>query len=162
MRTIFLFITIILTVYSCSTSKDNIKNTKQETTLIEFSIDKKSNQKVNELRFTSNVKAGETQKFMQQEFGKHRQEITTNRALPMQIWTEIKLFDWTEELFTIGVCGDYIKNPTIEIDGKQKYAIIEYNSVIAFDSKNNDCFKANHHLKDSLANYFILNTRKTK
>lgn len=114
---------------------------------------------VNELRFTGKTKAGETQKFMQQEFGKQINDIPINRALPMQIWTNVKLFDWTEEFFTVGVCGNYVKNSTIEINGKQKYAIIEYNSVIVFDSKNEVCFKENHKYKDSLANYFIRNSR---
>ena len=47
---------------------------------------------------------------MQKEFGKQINDIPTNRAFPMQIWTNVKLFNWTNELFTIGVCGDYIKN----------------------------------------------------
>ena len=34
-----------------------------------------------------------------------------------------------------------------------------YNSVIAFDSKNEDCFKENHKYKDSLSNYFILKSK---
>ena len=102
---------------------------------------------------------GETQKFMQKKFGKHINEIPTNRAFPMQIWTKVKLFDWTNELFTIGVCGDIINTPTIKINNKQKYAKMGYNSVIAFDSKNEDCFKENHKYKDSLSNYFILKSK---
>ncbi|WP_320814042.1 hypothetical protein [Flavobacterium sp.] len=161
MKRIILLITFLI-IFSCATNKEANDYKQYEFVLINIPVGENSNQMVNELRFTGDTKSGETQKFMQYKYGKQINEIPTNRALPMQIWTNVKLFNWTEELFTVGICGDYIKNPTIEIDGKQKYAIIEYNSVIAFDSKNNDCFKTNHHLKDSLANYFILNTRKTK
>lgn len=162
MKNIILLIVTILTIYSCATNTQKNDYKHYEFVLIKIPIDQKSSQMINELRFSNNVRAGETQKFMQKEFGKQINEISTNRALPMKIWTNVKLFNWTDELFTIGVCGDYIKNPTIEINGKQKYSTIEYNSVVAFDSKNEDCFNKNHRFKDSLTNYFILNTRKIK
>ena len=162
MRKIILFIVIVLTVYSCSTNKEINNSKHHEFVLIEIPIDENSNQKVNELRFPSSLMIGETQLFMQNKFGKHINEIPTNRAFPMQIWTKIKLFDWTNELFTIGVCGDIINTPTIKIDNKQKYSKMGYNSVIVFDSKNEDCFNANHQYRDSLANYFILKTKRNK
>ena len=162
MRKIILFIVIVLTVYSCSTNKEINNSKHHEFVLIEIPIDENSNQKVNELRFPSSLMIGETQLFMQNKFGKHINEIPTNRAFPMQIWTKVKLFDWTNELFTIGVCGDIINTPTIKIDNKQKYSKMGYNSVIVFDTKNEDCFKENNPLKDSLATYFIRNTNSIK
>ncbi|WP_430401046.1 hypothetical protein [Flavobacterium sp.] len=160
MKNIILLIVTILTIYSCATNTQKNDYKHYEFVLIKIPIDQKSSQMVNELRFTVDTKSGETQKFMQYKYGKQINEIPTNRALPMQIWTNVKLFNWTDELFTIGVCGDYIKKPTIEINGKQKYVIIEYNSVIVFDSKNEDCFKKTYKYRDSLTNYFISNTKK--
>jgi len=159
MKKILLFIIIVLTTNSCSINKEINNSKHHEFVLIEIPIDENSNQKVTELRFPSRLMIGETQKFMQKKFGKHINEIPTNRAFPMQIWTKVKLFDWTNELFTIGVCGDIINTPTIKINNKQKYAKMGYNRVIAFDSKNEDCFKENHKYKDSLSNYFILKSK---
>lgn len=162
-KNIIWIVLLISISYSCSSVKKENPKDKRECVTIEMPIDgTNETKKTKELRFSSSKNAGVTQEFMRQKFGKPINEFQTNRSLPMQIWTNVRLFEETNELFTIGICGDYSKIPTIKLNNEQKYILINYNSVIAFDSKNEDCFKDNHKYKNMLENYFILNTNEFK
>ena len=101
--------------------------------------------KIYELKFKPNFNSMDSQKLMFQKFGKWNSVKYINRANPLLIWSDIKLFPWSDELYIVGVSG--------EDKGK-----IEYCSALVLTTKGKNCLSENSKIKDSIVKFFIQGT----
>ena len=99
------------------------------------------------LQFKPVFNSMDSQKFMFQKFGMWNNVISINRTHPLLIWAELKLFDWSDELYTLGV-------------SREKEDYLYYCSALVYNCKSEDCLKENSKMKDSLVNFFIFGTEK--
>ena len=141
----FIIISAFL-IFNCATQKNNSRLKSYEI-FPSLSWNDSDSTKVNELKFKPVFNSMDSQKFMFQKFGMWNNSISINRTHPLLIWSELKLFDWSDELYTVGVSGE-----------KEDY--IYYCSALVYNSKSEDCLKENSKVKDSLVNFFILGTEK--
>ena len=111
--------------------------------------------KVNDLRFSPASGPTALQRFMFNKFGQWDSSMESDNKFEYLIWTDVKLFEDNEELFSVAIGGDARELETIKINGKQEYAEISYCSAIVFDSKGRDCFRASSDVRDLLVEYFM-------
>jgi len=94
------------------------------------------------LKFNAVASAMYTQKIMFDKFGKWTTAVPSgNNNGFILIWENIKLFDDKEELFTIMASGTESWEEMLA-------------SVMAFDSKNNDCLTEKSEFKKEIIDYF--------
>jgi len=61
---------------------------------------------VNDLRFKPYFDSQDAKKFMYQNFGKWNNVVYTKMKLPILVWDKLKLFEWSDEIYTVGVGGE--------------------------------------------------------
>lgn len=105
---------------------------------------------LNELKFHPYYNSNDLQKFLFQKFGKWDNVIVTERAIPFFVWSEIKLLDGSNELFTIGASGEDSKIHLIKINGDYRKGRIYYCSAIVLNENDVDCFNKTSKNKDSI------------
>jgi len=76
------------------------------------------------------------QKFRFQKYGKRDNIIKIERQHPLLIWSNVKLFNWSNDLYTVGVSGE-------------KREHINFCSALVFNDKGENCFDENSKIKDS-------------
>jgi len=146
-RHYYLFILLFL-IFGCVSQKTNSRFKTYEI-FPSLSLQEPYDVKVNELKFMPKYNAIDAQKFMFQKFGKWNNILSVNRTYPLLIWSDLKLFDWSDELYTVGVGGD-----------RKKYSY--YCSAFVLNSKSEDCLVEKSEVKDSLVNLFMLGTEQIR
>jgi len=154
MKKIYLILILIITL-GCASHKTSEKKKYEITDSVTFKLNQTDSINVNELRFKPNFSSADLQKYLFIKYGKWDNFIKTDRRQNVLVWENIKLFETSDELFTVAASGEDRKFETIKINGNQKYGRIFYCSAIVFNSSNFDCFQSSSELKDSIAEYFL-------
>ncbi len=102
---------------------------------------------INELKFMPNFDSKDAQLLMFQKFGKWDNAISIKRSHPLLVWTNLKMFNNSDELYTVGVSGER----------KEK---MYYCSAFVLNSNDEDCLIENSMVKDSLISFFIQGTER--
>ncbi len=121
------------------------KNSRYNSYEVFPSLSLNNSTKIYELKFKPYFNSKDSQKFMFQKFGKWNNINYINRTYPLLAWSDLKLFSWSNELYTVGVSGE-------------NNGLIKYCSIVVLNSNGEDCLSKNSKLKDSLVNLFIKGT----
>lgn len=140
------YLTIILAclLFSCASHKQKNRNESYEI-FPSLSLNNPDSTKINELKFKPFYNSMDSQKLMFQKFGKWNNVKYINRTHPLLIWSDLKLFPWSDELYIVGVSG--------ENDG-----LIKYCSALVLSSKGENRLSENSKIKDSIVKFFIQGT----
>ena len=139
-----LIILLAFLIFSCASQKNNNRYNSYEI-FPSLSLNDSDTTKIYELKFKPFFNSEDSQKFMFQKFGKWNNVNYINRTYPLLVWSDLKLFSWSNELYTVGVSGE-------------NNGLIKYCSTLVINSRGEDCLSENSKIKDSIVNLFIKGT----
>lgn len=137
-------ILLLIFIVSCASHK---KNNRYKTYEIfpSLSLNDPDSTKIDELKFKPFFNSMDSQKLIFQKFGKWDNVKYINRKHPLLIWSDLKLFSWSDEVYIVGVSGE-------------DSGLINYCSALVLNSKGENCLSKNSKTKDSIVKYFIQGT----
>lgn len=154
-----LLVIVSMLILGCSSQKIEKRYTSYEVdSQIKLKFNKTDSLFIYELKFKPYQNSKDLQKFLFQKYGKWDNVIITERTSPFLIWADLKLLDWSDELFTIGASGENSEYNTLKINGSQQKVKISYCSAIILDSKGVDCFNDFYKEQDTIINFLIRGT----
>ncbi len=155
----YILLMISILILGCSSQKIDKRYTSYEIEpSIKLTLNEIDSTYLNELRFTPYFDSKDLQKFLFQKYGKWDNLIITERKSPFLVWKDLKLFDWSEESFTIGASGEDSEFDLLKINGIQRKGKITYCSAIVLNLNGDDCLNDNYKEKDSIVRLFIRGT----
>ncbi|WP_372747085.1 hypothetical protein [Lutibacter sp.] len=153
-----IYILLFIIVSSCSVkqiNKDNRFNSYETNSKVNLFLNGKDSISFNELKFCPYYDSNDLQKFLFQKYGKWNNSISVDRKYPFLVWSDLKLFDGSNELYTIAVSGEDLDYSLVEINGVYQKSKIIYCSAIVLNENDIDCFGANYTKKDSIVKMLI-------
>jgi hypothetical protein len=146
----YIFILVVsISLIGCSSLKENEEFRYCTGHHIKFKFNDTNSTIISNIGFTPFFDSHDAQKFMYQNHGKWDNVIhvdNVGRIVPVLVWNDLNLFDWDNELYTVGIYGEDYKK-----DGDITH--IFHCSAIVFNLENFDCLSENSPVKDSLFKY---------
>lgn len=138
---------LLCLIFNCGVTHNTNRYTSYEI-FPSLKLNDSSSSTINELKFEPYYNPTDAQRLMFQKFGKWNNTIYIDRAYPLLVWSDIKLFSWSDDLYTVGVSGENTE-------------LSKYCSALVFNSKNEDCLLKHSKIRDSIVNFFIKGTEQT-
>lgn len=144
---------------SCATKKNTESKTSYEISKnqVELILEDNKTRSVNELRLSTNHNSRDLQRFLFEEYGKWDSRLKSNASKEYLTWSNIKLLDDSDELFTVYAGSVKEKKVLpIKLNDKEKYYYIEYAAAILLDSNNKDYLATSPNKKYRIIDYLAI------
>ena len=150
---------------ACASKKNQTPKKGYEITTnkVELNLEHEQTKRVNELRLSTQHNSRDLQRFMFEKYGKWDSKLKTNVRTDYLVWSDVKLLEDQEELFTVMVGGVKEKrNLPIKVNDKSKYFYIEYATAIVFDAQQKDLLATTSSTKNNIIDFLVVGANSVK